>query len=195
MIILGTSLFVALGSTMSSATTRLLASSLESNAATPQQTGLDITSYLTLAVALIALVSTFVQKKAKSPADELAKADFAYTKIKERLEEVDKDRAYLQSVVDALRERMRKVDIEAGVDMEERRQLRDLVDQGEERIRTLVGENRELQGRLENIAQKVKEDRPITLEDVYGNVTPIGSGHMDEETEQTQPRSAIQNML
>jgi len=180
---------------MSSATTRLLASSLESNAATPQQTGLDITSYLTLAVALIALVSTFVQKKAKSPADELAKADFAYTKIKERLEEVDKDRAYLQSVVDALRERMRKVDIEAGVDMEERRQLRDLVDQGEERIRTLVGENRELQGRLENIAQKVKEDRPITLEDVYGNVTPIGSGHMDEETEQTQPRSAIQNML
>jgi len=194
-IILGTSLFVALGSTMSSATTRLLASSLESNAATPQQTGLDITSYLTLAVALIALVSTFVQKKAKSPADELAKADFAYTKIKERLEEVDKDRAYLQSVVDALRERMRKVDIEAGVDMEERRQLRDLVDQGEERIRTLVGENRELQGRLENIAQKVKEDRPITLEDVYGNVTPIGSGHMDEETEQTQPRSAIQNML
>lgn len=180
---------------MSSATSRLLASGVDPSAATPQQAGLDITSYITLAVAVIALISTFITKKTKSPADELAKADFAYTKIKERLEEVDKDRAYLQSVVDALRERMRKVDIEAGVDMEERRNLRELVEQGEDRIRTLLGENKLLQYRLENIAQKVKEDRPITLEDVYGNVDPIPSGQLDPETEMTQTPGAIRDMM
>lgn len=196
MIILGASLVVALGSTMSSATSRLLAASLDaSQAASPQQTGLDITSYVTLAVAVIALVSTFITKKTKSPADELAKADFAYTKIKERLEEVDKDRGYLQSVVDALREQLRKADSDAGSDMAEKATLRDLVEQGEGRIRDLMRENRILEARLSSIAQKVRDDKPITLEDVYGKVTPIAVRDMDPETEQTQPRSAIDNLI
>lgn len=194
MIILGTSLVVALGSTMSSATTRLLAGSMDATqAASPQQAGLDITSYITLAVAVIALVSTFIQKKAKSPADELAKADFAYTKIKERLEEVDKDRSYLQSVVDALRERTRQLDKDANSDMAEKSKLRDLVETGEERIRGLQTENRTLQARLEMIAQKVRDDEPITLEDVYGKV-PMTVADLDADTERTVPRSAINNL-
>lgn len=162
-------------------------------AASPQQAGLDITSYITLAVAVIALVSTFIQKKAKSPADELAKADFAYTKIKERLEEVDKDRSYLQSVVDALRERTRQLDKDANSDMAEKSKLRDLVETGEERIRGLQTENRTLQARLEMIAQKVRDDEPITLEDVYGKV-PMTVADLDPDTERTVPRSAINNL-
>jgi len=195
-IILGTSLVVALGSTMSSATTRLLAGSLsESQAASPQQTGLDITSYITLAVAVIALISTFITKKTKSPADELAKADFAYTKIKERLEEVDADRSYLQSVVDALREQLRTFDKDATTDMKEKSNLRDLVEQGEERIRSLLSENRILEARLELIAQKVRDDEPITLEDVYGKVPTMTVEDMDPETEQTQPRQAVNDLI
>ena len=181
---------------MSSATTRLLAGSLsESQAASPQQTGLDITSYITLAVAVIALISTFITKKTKSPADELAKADFAYTKIKERLEEVDADRSYLQSVVDALREQLRTFDKDATTDMKEKSNLRDLVEQGEERIRSLLSENRILEARLELIAQKVRDDEPITLEDVYGKVPTMTVEDMDPETEQTQPRQAVNDLI
>lgn len=180
--------------------TRFLASNPEGHPfAAPdslQQTGLDITSYVTLLVAIIALVSSVITKKAKSPADELAKADFAYTQIKERLEEVNKDRAYLQSVVDALRLRARQTDKDATADMLEKQTLRELAEQGEDRIRKLERENTMLNQRLERIAEKVKNDEPITLGDVYGNVTPLASAHgIDPETEETQTPQAVRRMM
>lgn len=152
---------------------------------TPQQAGLNLTAYVTLAVAVIALVSNFIQRKVKTPADELARADFAYRKIQERLEEVNKDRTYLQEVVDSLRLQLRKADTEAGSDMDEKNQLRNLVEQGELKIRTLTSENAELNNRLHSIADKVRNGEPITLSDVYGNVTEIDGG-IDPETEMTR---------
>lgn len=142
----------------------------------PQQIGFNITSYITLAVALVAAIGTFVSKKAKTPADELAKADFAYTKIKERLDEVDKDRKYLQSVVDALRVQISKSDDDANMSMLEKRKLRELVDLGDKRIAELLQQNRDLNDRLSDIADKVRNGVPITLNDVYGDVDPLDNG-------------------
>lgn len=145
----------------------------DGDASSPQQIGANITQYITLAVAVIAAVGAFVSKKAKTPADELARADFAYRKIEERLTEVDKDRTYLNEVVAALREQLRKADDDANESMEEKRKLRALVDLGEERIRQLMEENAALQKRIDNITAKVKAGEPITLQDVYGNVSAI----------------------
>lgn len=135
---------------------------------TTQNLALNITSYASIIVALIALIGTFVSRKVKSPADELARADFAYKKISERLDEVNKDRAYLQSVIDTLRTQLAKFDTDASVSMEDKRALRNLVLEGEERIISLQEENRVLQERLSNIAEKVRRGQPITLSDVYG---------------------------
>lgn len=139
----------------------------------PQQIGINITSYVTLAVAVITLIGTFVSKKTRTPADELAKADFAYTKIRERLTEVDADRSYLSSVVDALRSQLQKADDDASLDMEEKRKLRALVTAGDFRIQELTRQNGELHDRLTAIAEKVRMGQHITLVDVYGNVSTI----------------------
>jgi hypothetical protein len=135
---------------------------------TPQNLWLNITSYTSIVVALIALVGTFVSRKIKSPADELARADFAYKKISERLDEVNKDRTYLQSVIDTLRSQLTKMDTDATLSLEDKRKLRALVEEGEERIRQLVDENQVLNDRLSAIGKKVSLNQPITLADVYG---------------------------
>lgn len=139
----------------------------------PQQVGLNITNYVTLAVAILALIGTFVTKKAKTPADELARADFAYKKIEERLTEVDKDRSYLNEVVSALREQLAKADDDANESMEEKRKLRLLVAAGDARIDELMRENKALQDRIDAITTKVKNGQPITLADIYGNVSTM----------------------
>lgn len=135
---------------------------------TPQNTALNISSYVGIVIALIALVGTFVSRKIKSPADELARADFAYKKISERLEEVNNDRKYLQSVIDTLRTQMTKLDDDATADMEDRRKLRKLVVEGERRIGQLCDENHILQDRLHAIGDKVRLGMVITLADIYG---------------------------
>lgn len=135
---------------------------------TAQQFGLNIAQYASIIVAFIALAGTFISRKIKSPADELARADFAFKKITERLDEVNKDRAYLQSVIDTLRAQLTKFDNDASISMDDRRKLRLLVTEGEDRIRELVEENEILQERLTGIADKVRRGQPITLSDVYG---------------------------
>jgi len=142
--------------------------------ATPQNIALNLTSYVSIIVAFIALVGTFISRKVKSPADELARADFAYKKISERLDEVNSDRKYLQSVIDTLRTQLTKFDTDATLSMEDRRILRKLVVDGEERVEQLAEENRILQDRLRDIAEKVRLGQQITLSDVYGidNDTP-----------------------
>lgn len=152
----------------------------------PQNIGLQLTQYASIIVALIALLGTFLSRKVKSPADELARADFAYKKIKERLDEVDSDRSYLQSVVDTLRVQLTKMDADAMLSMEDKRQLRKLVDEGERRIGQLQDENAVLQERLRNIAEKVRQNVPITLSDVYGRDAEVHTPTI-EEIELTVP--------
>ena len=164
-----------------------------SNPDTPQNIALNFTSYVSIIVALIALVGTFVSRKMKSPADELARADFAYKKIAERLEEVNSDRKYLQSVIDTLRTQLDKFDKDATISMEDRRKLRNLVNEGEERIEQLGEENRVLQERLDNIAEKVRLGQPITLSDVYGIDNDIHTPTL-EEIELTTPPADVEGM-
>lgn len=147
---------------------------------TPQNFALNLTSYVSIVVALIALVGTFVSRKVKSPADELARADFAYKKISERLEEVNNDRKYLQSVIDTLRSQLTKFDTDAALSMEDRRKLRLLVKQGEDRIEQLFEENKVLQDRLGNIAEKVRLGQLITLADVYGIDNDVHTPTLEE---------------
>lgn len=153
---------------------------------TTQNSWLNITSYVSIVVALIALVGTFVSRKVKSPADELARADFAYKKINERLEEVNKDRVYLQSVIDTLREQLRKLDQEAGISIDDKRNLRRLVTEGERRIEELSEQRDALQDRLDKIADKIRLGQVITLADVYGDDLDIRTPTL-EEIELTVP--------
>jgi septal ring factor EnvC (AmiA/AmiB activator) len=120
---------------------------------------------------VLALIGTVASRKVRTPADELARADFAYKKIAERLEEVNKDRAYLQSVIDMLRTQLTKLDIDAIISLEDKRKLRNLIDEGELRIQRLIEENGELHTRLSSIAEKVRNGKVITLYDVYGSST------------------------
>lgn len=147
---------------------------------TPQNIGINIASYASIIVALIALIGTFVTRKVKSPADELARADFAYKKISERLDEVNKDRDYLQSVINALRDQLTKLDTDAGNSLEDRRKLRALVTEGELRIEQLIEENHILHDRLNAIAEKVRLGEAITLSDVYGIDTDVHTPTMEE---------------
>ena len=158
--------------------------------ATPQNIGLSITSYASIVVALIALIGTFVSRKVKSPADELARADFAYKKIAERLDEVNNDRSYLQSVIDTLRTQLTKLDLDAGLSIEDRRKLRSLVNEGEHRIEQLFDENRILQERLERVATKVRLGHAITLFDVYGATGQLTTPNF-EDIELTIPPADI----
>lgn len=157
---------------------------------TPQNIALNITSYASIIVALIALIGTFISRKVKSPADELARADFAYKKISDRLEEVNKDRTYLQSVIDTLRSQLAKLDADASLSMEDRRKLRNLVSEGELRVEALIDENRILQERLSAIAEKVRLGQVITLSDVYGFDEDVHTPTL-EEIELTTPPSEI----
>lgn len=161
------------------------------NPQTPQNLALTLTSYASIIVALIALLGTFISRKLKSPADELARADFAYKKISERLEEVNNDRKYLQSVIDTLRNQLTKFDSDATVSMEDRRKLRKLVGEGEERIEQLGDENRVLQDRLGNIAEKVRIGQEITLSDVYGIDNDVHTPTLEEIELTTPPKDAI----
>ena len=156
---------------------------------TPQNFALNITSYVSIIVALIALIGTFISRKVKSPADELARADFAYKKISDRLEEVNNDRKYLQSVIDTLRTQLTKFDNDATISMEDRRVLRKLVMDGEERVEQLVEENRVLQDRLRDIAEKVRLGHQITLADVYGVDMDVHTPTLEEIELTTPPKN------
>lgn len=158
----------------------------------PQNIALNISSYVSIIVALIALIGTFISRKIKSPADELARADFAYKKIAERLEEVNNDRKYLQSVIDTLRDQLTKFDKDATISMEDRRKLRNLVNEGEHRIEQLGDENRILQDRLGNIAEKVRIGLPITLSDVYGIDNDLHTPTLEEIELTTPPKEMAQ---
>ena len=158
----------------------------------PQNIALNISSYVSIIVALIALIGTFISRKIKSPADELARADFAYKKIAERLEEVNNDRKYLQSVIDTLRDQLTKFDKDATISMDDRRKLRNLVGEGEHRIEQLGEENRILQDRLGNIAEKVRIGVPITLSDVYGIDNDIRTPTLEEIELTTPPKEMAQ---
>ncbi len=169
---------------------------------TPQTTLLVFGQIVTVVVAIIALVGNIGARKVKTPADDLARAEFAYTKIKERLAEVDGDRKFLSETNEALREALQRADNEATATIEEKRNLRRLIEQGDQRIAELESANRVLNARLENIAEKVRTHQPITLTDVYGgsNVVDITTGSLEVtdhlglgDVEMTQTRNDLRH--
>ena len=135
----------------------------------PVQVASYIGQFVTLLVAVFALIQVAVSKKIKTPADNQAERDFAYRLIKERLDEANKDREVLTNTVTYLRDDARKRDIQDSEDYEREQQRTELIRSLNHRITELDNKVNELQHRLGHIGAKVRKGESITLSDVYGS--------------------------
>lgn len=134
----------------------------------PVQVGSYIGQFVTLLVAVFALIQVAVSKKIKTPADNQAERDFAYRLIKERLDEANNDREVLTKTVNYLREDARKRDMQDTEDYQREQERTDLIRSLNTRITELDSKVNELQHRLGHIGSKVRNGEAITLSDVYG---------------------------
>lgn len=132
-----------------------------------------------IAVGLFALLQIPFNKKLRTPGDKLASEEFAYKLLKERLDDTNADRKVLTDTVNYLREDARKRDATDAEDFEREQKRVQLIRELNERILQLQRKISAYETRLERLAEKVRQDLPITLDDIYE--TPIGTTPIDLE--------------
>lgn len=126
-----------------------------------------------IAVGLFALIQIPFNKKLRTPADRLASEEFAYKLLKERLDDANADRKVLTETVNYLREDARKRDATDAEDFEREQTRLQLIRDLNDRIMQLQNKISAYESRLERLAEKVRQNLPITLGDIYE--TPGGS--------------------
>ena len=126
---------------------------------------------LTFLTAAIAIIVALVNKKARTPADDQARAEYGYRVLKERYDESVADRKVLSDTVDYLREQGRQ-------DFDREQKKEDLIRSLNRRITELTRQIDEFEARIARLADKVRNGQPITLTDIYGN--PPDDDPLDE---------------
>ena len=140
---------------------------------TPQQIGVYVGQVVTVLIALIALISTRVGKRTRTPQDDQARAEFGYKILKERYDEVVTEKNLLSEVVDKLREDSRN-------DFSREQASEDLVRKLNRQITTYSKRLELYETRMAIMADKVRRGIPITLEDIYGNIEGLPGSPEDE---------------
>lgn len=118
-------------------------------------------------VGVFALLQIPFNKKLSTPVDKLASEEFAYKLLKERLDDANSDRKVLTETVNYLREDARKRDETDAEDFEREQTRLQLIRDLNDRIAQLQNQISAYEHRLERLAEKVRQDLPITLGDIY----------------------------
>lgn len=116
---------------------------------------------LTFLASGVAIVVALVNKKARTPADDQARAEFGYRVLQERYNESVADRKVLSETVDYLREQGRQ-------DFEREQKKEELIRSLNRRITELTQQIDDYESRMSRLAHKVRNHEPITLSDIYG---------------------------
>lgn len=125
-----------------------------------------------IVLGLFILVQVVINKRLRTPSDRLAEAQFSVQVWKDQLAEAKEDRKVLSEAIEKLRVYTSTLESNARIDQavisDLHRQMRALEDRGAVKDMKI----RELNWRIEAIAQKIEAGQPVTLADL-GNVPDI----------------------